>query len=209
MPATITSRSCHRLDPPSVPASSVSPRRAASAFTALSADAISGLISYESVKLRAVLVPALSAPYAWEISVPNTGLGRMPASRTCASLWPRVARSALSSGLSITASTAEWVLTLNPDVLLEPGFVRSLLDAASVDPKAGAVCGKLLSIGPGFHHLADRGRGRPLLHRTAGPEPARMTRIVTDHLSLAWDKVPLLHDLNLSLGPSGATSSTL
>jgi GT2 family glycosyltransferase len=56
----------------------------------------------------------------------------------------------------ITSSTAEWVLTLNPDVLLEPDFVRQLLDAASVDPKAGAVCGKLLSIGPGFRHLADR-----------------------------------------------------
>src|SRR5215467_7439344 len=39
----------------------------------------------------------------------------------------------------IASSTAEWVLTLNPDVLLEPDFVRQLLDAANLDPKAGAV----------------------------------------------------------------------
>jgi GT2 family glycosyltransferase len=51
---------------------------------------------------------------------------------------------------AIEASTAEWVLTLNPDVLLEPGFIRTLVDAGESDPGAGAVCGKLLSIGPGF-----------------------------------------------------------
>ncbi|HEY2014501.1 MAG TPA: glycosyltransferase family 2 protein [Bryobacteraceae bacterium] len=54
---------------------------------------------------------------------------------------------------AIGSSTTEWVLTLNPDVLLLPGFVRTLLDAGGTDAGAGAVCGKLLSIGPGFHPL--------------------------------------------------------
>jgi len=57
---------------------------------------------------------------------------------------------------AIRATTAPWVLTLNPDVLLRPGFVRELLDAGESDPGAGAACGKLLSIGPDFEPLSDR-----------------------------------------------------
>ncbi len=48
------------------------------------------------------------------------------------------------------------MLTLNPDVLLEPDFVRCLLDAGNLDPGAGAVCGKLLSVGRDFQPLAER-----------------------------------------------------
>jgi len=51
---------------------------------------------------------------------------------------------------AIQASHSEWVLTLNPDVLVRPGFVRALVAAGQADPEAGSVCGKLLSIGPGF-----------------------------------------------------------
>jgi GT2 family glycosyltransferase len=49
----------------------------------------------------------------------------------------------------------DWVLTLNPDVLLTPGFVRGLVQAGEGDPAAGAVCGKLLSIAPGFEPLSE------------------------------------------------------
>jgi len=56
---------------------------------------------------------------------------------------------------AIHSSTAEWVLTINPDVLLLPGFIRKLRDAGEADPGAGSVCGKLLSIGPGFRKLAE------------------------------------------------------
>jgi GT2 family glycosyltransferase len=54
---------------------------------------------------------------------------------------------------AIRASSTEWVLTLNPDVLLRPGFIRALVEAGQTDPEAGTVCGKLLSIGPGFEPL--------------------------------------------------------
>jgi GT2 family glycosyltransferase len=47
---------------------------------------------------------------------------------------------------AISLSSAEWVLTLNPDVLLLPNFIQNLVDAGNVDPKVGIVCGKLLSI---------------------------------------------------------------
>jgi GT2 family glycosyltransferase len=60
---------------------------------------------------------------------------------------------AAAQNRAIRASKAEWVLTLNPDVLLRPGFIRTLVEAGQADPEAGAVCGKLLSIGPGFEPL--------------------------------------------------------
>jgi GT2 family glycosyltransferase len=48
-----------------------------------------------------------------------------------------------------------WVLTLNPDVLLGPGFVQGLVESGASDSSVGAVCGKLLSIAPGFKHLPE------------------------------------------------------
>jgi GT2 family glycosyltransferase len=56
---------------------------------------------------------------------------------------------------AIGSAAGEWILTLNPDVLLEPDFLRNLLDAATFDAGAGAVCGKLLSIGAGFEPLPE------------------------------------------------------
>src|SRR5579872_159591 len=57
---------------------------------------------------------------------------------------------------AIQIADSEWVLTLNPDVLMRAGFLRRLLDAGRSDSSIGAVCGKLLSIGPGFEPLPDR-----------------------------------------------------
>jgi GT2 family glycosyltransferase len=57
--------------------------------------------------------------------------------------------------MAIRATQSKWVLTLNPDVLMEPGFIANLVRAASADSRAGAVCGRLLSIGPGFEPLRE------------------------------------------------------
>ena len=57
---------------------------------------------------------------------------------------------------AIRASSADWVLTLNPDVLLLPHFIRTLWDAGQIDASAGTICGKLLSIGPGFRPLDEQ-----------------------------------------------------
>jgi GT2 family glycosyltransferase len=56
---------------------------------------------------------------------------------------------------AIRSTTSEWVFTLNPDVLLRPGFIRRLVDAGESDPGVGTVCGKLFSIGPGFQALPE------------------------------------------------------
>jgi len=63
---------------------------------------------------------------------------------------------AAAQNQAIRASRAEWVLCLNPDVLMEPGFIRILVETGEMDPDAGAVCGKLLSIGAGFQPLPKR-----------------------------------------------------
>src|SRR6202171_1701027 len=53
---------------------------------------------------------------------------------------------AAAQNQAISLSTGDWVLTLNPDVLLLPNLSQALLDAGQMDPKTGTVCGKLLTI---------------------------------------------------------------
>jgi GT2 family glycosyltransferase len=51
---------------------------------------------------------------------------------------------------AIRMSRGEFILALNPDVLLMPGFIQNLIEAARLDPRAGTVCGKLLAINAHF-----------------------------------------------------------
>jgi GT2 family glycosyltransferase len=53
---------------------------------------------------------------------------------------------AAAQNQAIGLSSAEWILTLNPDVLLLQGFLEALIAAGSIDPKAGTVCGKLMTM---------------------------------------------------------------
>lgn len=57
---------------------------------------------------------------------------------------------AAAQNQAIRASKGDWVLTLNPDVLLLPDFIQALADAGEFDPKIGTVCGKLLAISASF-----------------------------------------------------------
>ena len=45
---------------------------------------------------------------------------------------------------AIRAARGDWILCLNPDVLLQRDFVTNLVAAGQAHPGAGAVCGKLL-----------------------------------------------------------------
>ena len=47
-------------------------------------------------------------------------------------------------------SSSEWVLTLNPDVLLMPDFCSCLMETADYDPSIGTMCGKLLMMDASF-----------------------------------------------------------
>src|ERR1700742_1919482 len=57
---------------------------------------------------------------------------------------------AAAQNQAIGLSNAEWVLTLNPDVLLLQGFIEALVNAGNLDPRVGTVCGKLLTMTAGF-----------------------------------------------------------
>src|SRR5271154_5651616 len=57
---------------------------------------------------------------------------------------------AAAQNQAIGLSNGEWVLTLNPDVLLLKNFIQALVDAGQTDPKVGTVCGKLLTIRASF-----------------------------------------------------------
>jgi len=57
---------------------------------------------------------------------------------------------AAAQNQAIALSQSEWVLTLNPDVLLLPNFIQALVDAGQFDSRIGTVCGKLLTMSPHF-----------------------------------------------------------
>src|SRR5579862_6025188 len=57
---------------------------------------------------------------------------------------------AAAQNQAIRLAGGDWVLTLNPDVLLLPNFIQALVEAGQMDPKVGTVCGKLLTIRASF-----------------------------------------------------------
>jgi GT2 family glycosyltransferase len=68
---------------------------------------------------------------------------------------------AAAQNQAIGIADGDWVLTLNPDVLLLPNFIQALVDAGQIDTKIGTVCGKLLAMTATFDIPA-----RPLVDST-------------------------------------------
>ncbi len=58
---------------------------------------------------------------------------------------------AAAQNQAIRRARGNWVLTLNPDVLLMPYFIQALLEAGRLDNRIGTVCGKLLVMSPDFN----------------------------------------------------------
>lgn len=57
---------------------------------------------------------------------------------------------AAAQNQAIRLASGDWILTLNPDVLLMPNFIRALVEAGESSPQTGTVCGKLLTITPNY-----------------------------------------------------------
>jgi GT2 family glycosyltransferase len=57
---------------------------------------------------------------------------------------------AAAQNQAIALARGNWILTLNPDVLLMPYFIQALLEAGRLDNRIGTVCGKLLVMSPDF-----------------------------------------------------------
>lgn len=49
---------------------------------------------------------------------------------------------------AINTAQGDWLLCLNPDVMLAPDCIQQLIDAGAAHPDAGSVCGKLLRWDP-------------------------------------------------------------
>jgi GT2 family glycosyltransferase len=109
---------------------------------------LESVLRQEGIALQAVVVDNASADDTRQILQEFDG-------RIRTVLLPGNVGFAEAQNRAIQAGGGDWVLTLNPDVLLEPDFVRRLVEAAACDPAAGTVCGKLLSIGPGFEPLPE------------------------------------------------------
>jgi GT2 family glycosyltransferase len=60
---------------------------------------------------------------------------------------------AAAQNQAISAGRSEWVLVLNPDVLLQPDFIQQLLEGASIDARVGTLCGRLRRTGRDFKPL--------------------------------------------------------
>ena len=57
---------------------------------------------------------------------------------------------AAAQNQAIAISRGEWVLTLNPDVMLLPNLVATLMAQADIDPTVGTLCSKLLMMDASF-----------------------------------------------------------
>ena len=63
---------------------------------------------------------------------------------------------AAAQNQAIRSAVGEWILVMNPDVLLAPNFVSSLVRGGSLDPSIGTVCGKLLRATPTLEISSER-----------------------------------------------------
>jgi GT2 family glycosyltransferase len=110
---------------------------------------LNALLAQEGVRLDVVVVDNASADATCQILAGYRGRVRLIRN-------PNNLGFAAAQNQAIRATRGRWVLTLNPDVLMEPGFLGNLVEAGLRDPGTGAVCGKLLSIGHGFEPLPER-----------------------------------------------------
>jgi GT2 family glycosyltransferase len=56
---------------------------------------------------------------------------------------------AAAQNQGFSEANGDWLLSLNPDVILNPDFVAKLIANTGADPKVGTLCGKLLRWQPG------------------------------------------------------------
>lgn len=74
----------------------------------------------------------------------------------------RVIRNSVNIGFAagqnqaIAAGHGDWFLTLNPDVRLEPDFIKRLVETGTSDQASGVACGKLLRATPELEIPAER-----------------------------------------------------
>ncbi len=107
---------------------------------------LESIAQQDSTALEIVVIDNASTDKTRELLAQFTPPARIPCSVT---LNAENRGFAAAQNQAIRQAQGEWLLCLNPDVVLRPDFIRQLLSAAAVDGKIGAVCGKLLRWAPG------------------------------------------------------------
>src|ERR1044072_4633443 len=90
---------------------------------------LDSLLAQQRVRLDVAVVDNASADSTREILSAYHGRIRIIRNRINAGF-------AAAQNQAIHAVRGQWVLTLNPDVLMEPGFLRNLVDAGQRDSSA-------------------------------------------------------------------------
>lgn len=111
---------------------------------------LDSVLAQEGIKLQVIVIDNASSDRTREI------LARSTDPRVRVVLNSANLGFAAAQNQAIDLSDSEWFLSLNPDVLLLPGFIRRLSEAGDADSRIGSVCGKLLAIGPGFSPYLDQ-----------------------------------------------------
>src|SRR5262245_8585133 len=95
--------------------------------------------------LRAQTYPRLELIIVDNASTDKTlqALGAAPGNASLI-VNPRNTGFAAAQNQAMQNARGEWLLSLNPDVVLAPDFVSQLIAAGKADGRAGTVCGKLL-----------------------------------------------------------------
>jgi GT2 family glycosyltransferase len=99
-----------------------------------------------------------------------------------------------SANLGVMASDADWVVLLNSDAVVTPGWIEGLLEAAGDDPKIGLV-GPLSNAGSyqSVPELKARGGKWKINDLPPGWTPAQLGDFIRDRSEKAFPEVPLLN----------------
>ena len=115
------------------------------------------LVTFDSADFLARCLDALAAQTAPAAEVIVVDNASRDASLAIARRHPVVTRVVANVGnvgfaagqnQAIAATGSPWVLTLNPDVVLERAFLATLAARTALPPPLGTLCGKLLRLGP-------------------------------------------------------------
>jgi GT2 family glycosyltransferase len=111
------------------------------------------IVTYNSARYVETCLKAVLTQEYWPFEVILVDNASSDATRELLSDYEKLARVfyndrnagfAAGQNQAIAAARGDWILALNPDVRLEPGFIARLVAAGQGDARVGTVCGKLL-----------------------------------------------------------------
>jgi GT2 family glycosyltransferase len=112
-----------------------------------------------------------------------------------------------SANLGVMGSDADWVILLNSDAIVTPGWIEGLLEAAGDDPRVGLV-GPLSNAGSyqSVPELKARGGKWKINDLPPGWTPAELGDFIRERSDKAFPEVPLLNGFCMMIRPEAFES---